>query len=325
MGAATAALLPAGVLVGTRARANPVDAFAVAARRLPRLQAIVVMRDGEVQQASALRGPTPDTPVNVKSVSKSLVAALVGCALQRGALDSVDQTLGQLAPELVPGDADPRVAALTVEDLLTMRTGLQRMSGPRYGEWAASDDWVRYALTRRFVDRPGGRMLYSTASWHVLGAVLASLTGESLLTLSRRWLGEPLGIRFAPWTQDPQGRYLGGNEMSMSPIEMARFGELYRQGGVWQNRNVLADGWVRGSLTARTVSPWSNDAYGYGWFLRRLGGIEVAYARGYGGQLIHVAPQAGLVVAMTSDTSRASRGDGYVEALHALVERHLLG
>lgn len=281
-------------------------------------------RRGETALAEAFRGPSVGTAVNVKSVSKSVVAALVGCALERGVLESIDVTLGEAAPRLVPEGTDPRVAGLTLENLLTMRAGLQRMSGPNYGEWAASDDWVRHALTRPFVAEPGGRMLYSTAGWHVLGAVLSSLTGESLLTLARRWLGEPLGIALAPWTRDPQGRYLGGNEMSMSPLGMVRFGELYRLGGRWDGARVLADGWARDSFVPRTVSPWSNDGYGYGWFLRDMGGTLAAYARGYGGQLIHVVPDAGLVVAITSDTSRPARGDGYVDRLHGLVERHLV-
>ena len=301
--------------------AAELDALADAARGVPRLHAIVVSSGGEVALAEAFRGPPVDRAVNVKSVSKSVVAALAGVAIGRGAVSGVDATLGEVAPALVPPGADPRVAALTIEDLLTMRTGLERQSGPAYGRWASSDDWVRHALTRPFVAEPGGRFLYSTATWHVLGAALAEATGRTLLELARDWLGAPLGIELAPWTRDPQGRYLGGNEMSMSPLAMARFGELYRREGLAGGERVLDEAWVRRSLVPRTVSPWSGDAYGYGWFLRDLGGEPAAYARGYGGQLVHVVPGAATVVAITSDTSRAARGDGYVEALHRMVGR----
>ena len=302
-----------------------IDRFADAARRLERLHGVVVMQHGDVVFAEAFRGPPVAQAVNVKSVSKSVMAALVGCALERGSLDSVDVTLGEVAPDLIPVDADPRVATLRVQDFLTMRIGLERQSGPNYGRWAASDDWVRYALRRPFAAEPGGRMLYSTAGWHVLGALLSEVTGKSLLTLSRDWLGKPLNIEFAPWTRGPQGRYLGGNEMSMSPLEMARFGELYRLGGRWNDKPVMAEQWASQSFTPRTVSPWSNDAYGYGWFLRPFGDHMIAYARGYGGQVIHVVPEAGLVVAMTSGTSRPARSGGYMTKLHSLVEKELLG
>ena len=323
--------LPGIAATGIRAVAShdvptrAIDLLADAARRVERLHAIVVMQHGEIILAEAFRGPPVGQAVNVKSVSKSVVAALVGCALERGSLASIEATLGEIAPKLLPADADSRVAALSVQDFLTMRLGLERQSGRDYGRWAASDDWVRYALTRPFTTEPGGRMLYSTAGWHVLGALLSEVTGKSLLTLSREWLGKPLDIEFAPWTRDPQGRYLGGNEMSMSPLEMVRFGELYRQGGRWNGSRVMADQWASQSFKSRTVSPWSNDAYGYGWFLRPLGDQFVAYARGYGGQLIHVIPEAGVVVAMTSGTSRPARSGGYMDTLHSLVENYLFG
>lgn len=304
---------------------SAIDSLADAARRVERLHAIVVMQHGQIILAESFRGPPVDQAVNVKSVSKSVVAALVGCALERGSLAGVDVTLGEIAPSLLPANSDPRVATLSVQDFLTMRLGLERQSGPAYGRWAASDDWVRYALTRPFAAEPGGRMLYSTAGWHVLGALLSEVTGKSLLTLSREWLGKPLDIEFASWTRDPQGRYLGGNEMSMSPLEMVRFGELYRMDGRWNGESVMAEQWAAQSFKPRTVSPWSNDAYGYGWFLRPLGDHFVAYARGYGGQLIHVIPESGMVVAMTSGTSRPARSGGYMDTLHSLVEDNLLG
>ena len=305
--------------------ARSINRFSDAALRLERLHSVVVMQHGEIVFAEAFRGPPVAQAVNVKSVSKSVMAALVGCAFEHGSLDNVEVTLGEVAPDLIPADADPRVAKLRVQDFLTMRIGLERQSGRNYGRWAASDDWVRYALSRPFSAEPGGRMLYSTAGWHVLGALLSEVTGKSLLALSRDWLGKPLDIEFAPWTRGPQGRYLGGNEMSMSPLEMVRFGELYRLGGRWNDKRVMADRWASQSFSPRTVSPWSNDGYGYGWFLRAHGDHFIAYARGYGGQVIHVVPDAGVVVAMTSGTSQPARSGGYMSDLHSLVEKELLG
>ena len=302
-----------------RADATALARFAATAAALERLRAAVVMRDGEIVLAEAFRGPPLDRAVNVKSVSKTLVAALLGGALGREVVGSIDATLGEVAPALVPPGADPRVARLTLEDLVTMRAGLERTSGSNYGAWVASANWVEDALSRRFVAAPGGPMLYSTGSFHVLGAALASAAGRDLHALAGDWLGAPLGIEFPPWTRDPQGRYLGGNEMALSPLEMARVGELYRRGGRRGDEQVLPAAWVEASFAPRTRSPWSGDRYGYGWFLRPLAGRFAAYARGYGGQFIHVVPEAGLVVAITSDISRAARGDGYTERLHELV------
>ncbi len=304
--------------------ADRIEALRLDASRIDRLRSLVVLHNGRTVFAEAFSGPSVESAVNVKSVSKSLVAALVGCAVERKVIPDVSVTLGEAIPDLIPNNADPRVATLTVANLLTMQAGLQRTSGPFYGTWVASDDWVKYVLSRRFVDEPGGRMLYSTGDWHVLGAVLTKLSDASLLELSREWLGKPLGIDFAPWTRDPQGLYMGGNEMSLSPLHMAKFGELYRLQGVWNEQQVLSSDWAQQSFIARTNSPFSGDDYGYGWFLRRVGGSGFAYARGYGGQFIHVLPAEGITVAMTSDWTRSARGGVYTEQLHKLVTTHLI-
>lgn len=315
---------PAPVSSNSESLDQRLENLRLSASQLQRLRSLVVMHAGEIVLAEAFSGPPVDAAINVKSVSKSLVAGLVGCAFQRNILSDVSLTLGETIPDLLPDNADPRVASLSIENLLTMQAGLQRTSGRNYGPWVASDDWVEYVLSRPFVAEPGGRMLYSTGDWHVLGAVLSRLTDASLLDLSREWLGKPLDIDFAPWTRDPQGRYMGGNEMSLSPIHMARFGELYRLGGYWQEQQVLTTQWVQNSFTPRTRSPYSGDEYGYGWFIRKLGASGFAYARGYGGQFIHVLPREGIVVAMTSDWTRSARGGDYTEQLHDLVISHLL-
>jgi CubicO group peptidase (beta-lactamase class C family) len=274
--------------------------------------------------AEALRGPALDRPVNVKSVSKTLVASLAGAAIERGLLAGVEQPLGSLIPELIPASADPRVREITVAQLLTMQAGLERTSGPNYGRWVASDNWVEFVLSRPFVAEPGAGMLYSTGSYHLLGVILARAAGRSLLSLAREWLGEPLGIRFGAWTRDPQGYYLGGNNMLLSPLDLLRFGEMWRAAGAWGGEAILSEGWVAASWTPRTVSMFSGDAYGYGWFLTRLGGHAAAYARGYGGQMLYVIPSLELTIVVTSDPTRPARSEGYVGDLHALVAEEIV-
>ena len=190
----------------------------------------MVARHGEELLAERVRGPGLDTPVNVKSVSKSVIAALVGAAIARGVLDGVEQPVAPVLGGLVPAGADPRLGAITLDHLLTMRAGLERTSGRNYGRWVTSPNWVRHVLTRPFVAEPGGRMLYSTGSYHLLSAALTQASGRSTLALARDWLGEPLGIDIPPWTRDPQGFYLGGNNMMLSPRALLRFGEMYRAG-----------------------------------------------------------------------------------------------
>lgn len=283
------------------------------------LRGLIIAQNSEVLFEKAFRGRPLDRSVNVKSVSKTIVAALTGAALDRGLLKSVDQRIGNLAPGLIPEGADPRVPDITIADLLTMQAGLERTSGPHYGRWIASDDWVRFALNRPFVSKPGERMLYSTGSYHILGAILAKLADASLLEIARDWLGKPLDIDISPWTRDPQGFYLGGNNMELSPFGLLRFGEMTRRSGRWQGVQVLSSEWLEASWTPRTSSPFSGHRYGYGWFLARIGDHDLAYARGYGGQMLYIVPSIGLVVVITSDPTKPARSYGYAGDLHRLV------
>ena len=307
-----------------RAQSAPYSAALDEGRALDQFHAMVVVEDGQVALAEAVRGPSVETPVNVKSVSKSVVAALTGAALAAGELPDVTARLGDVAPGLIPPGAEDGVADITVEDLVTMRAGLERTSGGNYGAWVSSGNWVADALSRPLVAEPGGRFLYSTGSFHILGAVLAEVSGQSLLALARDRLGAPLSIEIPPWTRDPAGPYMGGNNMALSPLAMARFGEVYRRGGTLDGTEVLPADWVAASFQPRTRSPFSGDSYGYGWFLSEAGGTRVAYARGYGGQMIYVLPDARLTVAITSDPNRPARSQGHAGDLFRLMAETVL-
>lgn len=317
-GAAALWALPVG------AQTRGWDAVAAQAAAFDQCHAIVIHQNGEMVLSEVFRGPAMGRNVPVKSVSKTLVAALLGAALARGEIGSLEATIAQLAPGLIPSGADPRAGAITVENLVTMQAGLERTSGANYGGWIASADWVRDALARPFVAQPGGRMLYSTGSFHILGAILSEVSGQSLLQLARSRLGDPLGIEIPAWTRDPQGRYLGGNEMALTLPAMVRFGEMYRLGGLYDGTRVLNGDWVDASFRPVTRSPWSGLAYGYGWFLGQGGGVDYALARGYGGQVICVAPALGLTLAITSDPTRPARSGGYFGDLMRLIEDAVL-
>lgn len=317
---------PAAVVAQSAARDRVgLDAAALAdlaarARALPRLHSLLIARDGAVLYARAFRGPGLDRPANIKSASKTVLSAIAGAAIARGVLTGVDQPIGAVLGSRVPASADPAVRRITVGDLLSMRAGLQSTSGQNYGAWAASPDLVAHALSRPLVDQPGGRMIYSTGTSHILSAVLARASGRSTLALARDWLGEPLGVEVPAWSADAQGVYLGGNDMRLTPRALLRFAELYRMGGVWNGRQVLTPGWITESWLPRGQSAWSGNAYGYGWWLARSRGHELRFAWGYGGQMAYVLPDLRLSVVVTSDPSPARR-DGHVQAVHALLDQ----
>jgi len=323
-----ALLLAAPALLASRpggARPPGLEAAFARAAALEPMRSMIVARNGETLWEERFRGPPLEQPVNVKSVSKAVIAALAGIAIGRGVLAGVEQPVAPLLRDRLPPAPDPRLGRVTIGDLLSMRAGLERTSGAYYGRWVSSPDWVRAALARPFVAEPGGPMLYSTGNSHLLSAILTRAAGRSTLALARDWLGGPLGIEIPPWPRDPQGIYFGGNDMLLSPRALLRFGELHRQGGAWNGTRILPEGWVEACWAPRTASVFTGDAYGYGWFTRGGGPALRHYAWGYGGQMVHILPALGATVVMTSDAAaprEASRGQA--RALHGLLEETLL-
>jgi CubicO group peptidase (beta-lactamase class C family) len=290
------------------------------AESLEPLETVIVSRNGEIVAERGYRGNSVTDSTNIKSASKSIVSALVGIAIDRGVLEGPDQKIAPLLADDLPDDADPRVRDITIGHLLSMQAGLGRTSGGNYGRWVSSGNWVRAALAMPFDDEPGGRMLYSTGSTHLLSAILTRATGRSTLELSRDWLGPLDGFRIGSWERDPQGIYLGGNQMAMTPRSLAAFGELYRNGGETPDGERLVSAeWIETSWQPRTNSRFNGDGYGYGWFLREIAGADVVYGWGYGGQMLYIVPELDLTVVMTSDEASPSARSGHRNDLHDLL------
>ena len=291
------------------------------AAALDPLETAMVAQHGETLAERGYRGHSTAAPANIKSVSKAIISALVGIAIDKGVLEGTQQTIAPLLAEDLPAKPDPRLERITIGHLLSMQAGLERTSGANYGRWVASGNWVRSALARPFVDEPGGAMLYSTGCTHLLSAILTRRSRRSTLQLAREWLGPLEQFAIAAWERDPQGIYFGGNQMAMSPRSLLAFGELYRNGGrTAAGRQVVSPAWIEQSWTLRTHSRFTGDGYGYGWFQRRAGAHAVHYAYGYGGQMLYVVPSLGLTVVITSDERHPAGRSGYRSALHGLLE-----
>lgn len=304
-----------------RATAQAIDEIRGAIGALDQLYSLQVQRGDEIVIAEAPRGNGLDRIANIKSCSKSVVALLLGTAIERGEIADVGAPLRSVAPGLIPANATEGVADITLEDLVTLRAGLEGTSGANYGSWVGSRNWIADALRRPMIDRPGQRMIYSTGATHVLGAALSTATGQSLLSLARERLGSRLDFEVPAWTRDPQGFYLGGNEMAMTPRAMLRIALLMRDDGRYGGRQVVSQDWVRASTEPRTRSPYSGLDYGYGWFLSRTGYV---IARGYGGQVIAANPARDLAVAITSDPNRPAYSGGHFGDLMRLLDGPIL-
>jgi CubicO group peptidase (beta-lactamase class C family) len=301
-----------------------VDRIDAAARTLPRLHSLLVSRRSEVIFERYYNGRGRDRLANIKSASKSVIAALVGIALDRKLIPDIKTPIVTYFPELAK-DADARKRAITVEHLLMMRPGLEGTSNRNYGAWVTSRNWVRHALARPMFAAPGEEMEYSTGNSHLLSAILTQATGKSTWQFANEMLARPLGFSLAPWPRDPQGIYFGGNDMLMTPRQMLAFGELYLNGGLVNGQRLLPSRWIDQSCEGRSrnrrpgnpgpnadgfVDPMRDRQYGYGWWVYEIGGVDTCFAWGYGGQYVFVFPALDVVVVTTSspDVSEERRG-----------------
>jgi CubicO group peptidase (beta-lactamase class C family) len=268
-------------------------------------------------------------------VTKSFTAALVGVARRDHHLKSLNQTVGELLAAHLPPKADPRLAKVTVGQLLTMTSGL---AGDDRGPDSDLDllvrllesrDWVRHILERKLVTRPGTTFAYSNASSHLLSAIVADTTGRSTLAFAWATLFAPLGIHtehaFQPvgvafptppeerayerakvaWVTDPQGYHSGFAGLQLPARDLAKLGYLYLNGGRWDGVQIVPAGYVRASTQRQSHPPPGGpfDGYGYQWWVTSDHGHPSFLAHGLGGQFIQVIPDLDLVVVITSDAA----------------------
>jgi CubicO group peptidase (beta-lactamase class C family) len=288
------------------------------AAELPRLRTLVVARHGDILAERHFRGPGLDQPHNIKSVSKSVLSAMIGIAIAEGHLDSADQSIAPFFQRHLTAADDPRKRDISIGHLLSMQSGLESTSGRNYGRWVTSSNWVRHAIQRPLVAEPGTQRIYSTGNFHLLSGLLTQATGQSTWAYARAKLAEPLGISLPRWPADPQGVFFGGNEMRMTPRAMVRFGELFRNGGRYNGQQVVPEEWVHASLAVRSEARRTSEGYGYGWFLSSVRGYPMFYAWGYGGQFIFVVPDLELTVVTTSDPD-AQREREHLQGVRRLL------
>ena len=154
------------------------ETAATSAAALPRLHSLLVSHKGALILERYYNGARAARLANIKSASKSVISALVGIAIAKGLIKGVDQAIADFFPELA-SDPERRKREITIEDLVTMRSGLDSTSGRQYGAWVRSRNWVRYALARPLVDEPGSRVEYSTGTSHLLSAILTQAEKKS--------------------------------------------------------------------------------------------------------------------------------------------------
>lgn len=287
------------------------------------VQSVLIEQNGELIEERFAEGVSPGNPVNIKSASKSILSLLIGIAIDQGYLEGVDQTIGEFFPDYFEENPDPEKEAITIQDLLTMRGGLESTSMRNYGRWVVSNNWIVYKLSRELVAEPGGRMIYSTGTSHLLSVILTRASGMNTREFASRYLFGPLNAPLGGWDRDPQGYFLGGNNMPMRPHDMVKIGRLMLNGGEWNGEQIVSKEWIRESVQAYTRSNFNPYDHGYMWWGKKVAGYDTIFAWGHGGQYIVIIPELDAVIAATSNLFR-NEGRGYQRQFFRYLDQRLI-
>jgi CubicO group peptidase (beta-lactamase class C family) len=240
---------------------------------------------------------------DMASVTKSVTSTLVGIAIGQNRLSGVRQPLGAVFGGRSIANRDARKERITIEDLLTMTSGLdcRRDHGEiTLSQMMGSADWIRFMLDLPMVAEPGTHYEYCSGGMHLLSGVVSQSTGMNALAYARRELFGPLGIADAVWPDDHQGITYGWGDLHLQPRDMAKLGYLWLQGGRWENRQLVPADWMRVAEEVHSHPGFSaGQEYGYGlWIYPRRTPPEFE-GLGRGGQRISIVPAKNLVVVFT--------------------------
>jgi CubicO group peptidase (beta-lactamase class C family) len=270
------------------------------------VHAVLVVRNGHTVVEAYYPPYGPQIRHSTASVGKSFTGALVGIAIREGHLEGVDQKVADFFPDRADWQSDPPKQAMTIEHLLTMTSGLDwpESSAPYsspynvMGQMMRTADWVGFVLDRPMAAPAGTAFNYSSGASHLLSAIVQKATGTRTIYFATDYLFQPLGIRPVSWPSDPQGIAFGAGGLRLTPRELARFGQLYLQGGVWGGEQIVPAEWVEASIAPQVSAHGAASTYGYQWWVR---GSGIYAAHGYRGQRIFVVPHLEMVVVFTAD------------------------
>ncbi|MCA0985679.1 serine hydrolase domain-containing protein [Guptibacillus algicola] len=273
------------------------------------MEGMLIIKDGYIVSEKYGGDFDEETPHPIYSVTKSITSALVGVAVQQGAIESVEsKALSYLTSENIT-NLDQWKRNLTIQDFLTMKSGLDFPEQTEKGFYQ-SDTWkefmegtdpASFIMSRPLSEDPG-RWNYSTGDARVVSKILQEATGTKLSEYAEQNLFSHLGISNVEWPTDRSGTSFGGTGVKMKPRDIAKIGYLYLEEGKWEEKQVLPEGWVQKSIQpyGNTNGNFDGGHYGYFFWLKSINGYETYRGMGLYGQYLVVVPELDLIVVQTS-------------------------
>lgn len=294
---------------------------------LPYVLNMMVIRHGYVVYEEYFGGANETTLLSVRSVTKSVMSAIVGIGLENGDIESLAVTVSEALPEYFENGTNTEKANITLRNLLMMRSGLgwDETNRQILDLWQSEDDQIEYVLNLPLDSTPGEEWRYSTADSHLVSAMFENLTGRSLLEYGTEFLFNPLGFGEVDWLEDSSGYNIGGAELYLTPRDMAKLGFLYLNNGWWNGVQIVPTEWVELTTTAQDEEIYY---YGYQWWRGEhefFGEQDAFVALGYGGATIFVHPELDLIVVTQSSYSvDVETADGQERMMYELIGDYVI-
>jgi CubicO group peptidase (beta-lactamase class C family) len=283
------------------------DAFALAGQNA-NLKCLIVCKNDQVIKEKYFHPGDAFSPHDVRSVTKSVTATLIGIAIDQGIIPSEEQTIGGYLRPLV-SSMDSAKANIRIRHVLSMSSGLSGNDLPdvtEYNNWHNAPNQLQYTLNKPLIYQPGQTFGYNTGASHLMSAVLTQAGGMSTFQFARQRLFQPLGIEDHSWETDKQGIFIGGAGLALTPHDMLKIGQLYLNKGVYNGVRVVSENWIEKATTVQIstngIEPFG-PGYGYFWWVGNDGKHGYYFANGYGGQFIVVVPDLKLIVVATNTWS----------------------
>lgn len=284
-----------------------------------------MQQDGTVVREAYYRGTDADTLHDVRSVTKTVMALLVGAAIDSACLTSVDQTIGELLGDRAP--VDPAKAAITLRQLLTMTSGFDwnEEGDAGYNVWEVAPDHVAYVISRPLAATPGAVFNYDSGALHLLSVIVTRACAPTP-EFAAQHLFAPLGIASRGWEINSEGIANGAAGLELSTADMTTIGQLFLDHGRFDGAQVVSAAYVDLAMTPQVETHLAAEGYGYGmWVEGDVGGRPMSFAQGFGGQFIVVVPRLRAVIAATTDWLDAgSRADSNFRQLLRLIENKIV-
>jgi CubicO group peptidase (beta-lactamase class C family) len=279
------------------------------AEQLDNLYSLLVVKNGYLIAEKYFNGLNVNEAIQTASVTKSIVSALAGIAIREKLITGIDQKLKDFFPEIDWGSTDPQKSEITVEQILQMRSGYPWEEVYGYLEsLTGSSNWIPFLKEFPLVHNPGTQFGYSNFTAHIMGIIIARSATQSLLSFARDYLFDDLGILVPDWPKDANGYYYGSGDIYMTPRNLAKFGQMYLDDGVWNNIQFIPAEWVHSTFRVYSPSTYGREIltnirtlkYGYLWWSGTSGSHQIWFAWGHGGQMVVIIQDLNMVVVATA-------------------------